>query len=145
MPTVSDILRIKGQALHTIEASHSVLQAVQVMNDKRIGAVLVQRESKTVGIFTERDVLTRVVARQLDPAALRVEEVMTREMIFCGPFTELGEVAGIMRSQRIRHLPVRDVQDQVVGMISIGDVNAYYVTDKQATIDNLSDYICGRS
>ena len=145
MPTVNDVLRLKGQALYTVPADASVLAAVQLMNDRRIGALLVTENGQYVGIFTERDVLTRIVARQVEPDLTRVGEVMTRDLLCTDLFADLDEVGKIMQTRRLRHLPVKDVEDQVVGMISIGDLNAFHVQDKQQTIENLSDYICGRS
>ena len=102
-------------------------------------------DDQLVGIFTERDVLTRLVGTGMDPRKVPVQDVMTRDVLCCGVFTDLDEVAQIMQSRRIRHLPVKDVEDTVIGMISIGDVNACNVQLKQATIENMTDYICGRS
>jgi len=114
------------------------------MNKYRVGALLVMSEDKLLGIFTERDVLTRVVASGRKAHELKVAEVMTQEVLCCKLNTELDEVAEIMQLRRIRHLPVRDNAERVVGLISIGDVNAYHVMQKQRTIENMTDYICGR-
>jgi CBS domain-containing protein len=145
MPTVNDILRTKGQSLVTVGVDATALEAVHVMNDHRVGAVLVMDRDQIAGIFTERDVLRRVVAGDLSPRDLPVRDVMTQEVLCSDIFTDLDEVAHIMQSQRIRHLPVRDVSGRIVGMISIGDVNAFHVTQKQATIESMTNYICGRS
>lgn len=145
MPTVNDILRIKGQRVVTIDVDATALQAVRVMNDQRVGAVLVMDGDQIAGIFTERDVLRRVVAGEICPNDLPVRGVMTQEVLCCDIFTDLDEVAHTMQTRRIRHLPVRDVSNRIVGMVSIGDVNAFNVSQKQATIDNMTDYICGRS
>ena len=145
MPTVADILRTKGTIVHTVDASATVLSAVHDMNQKRIGAVLVMQQGQVAGILSERDILTRVVAEQKDPRTMLVGEAMTREVLFCDPGSDLDDVAELIRARRIRHLPVRDGQDRIAGIISIGDINAYHVQAKQATIENLSDYICGRS
>jgi CBS domain-containing protein len=145
MPSVNDILRQKSSSLITTDPYATVLQAVQTMNRNRVGAVLVMdADNDLVGIFTERDVLTRVVARELDPRSTPVHEVMTTDVLACSLETDLDDIAEIMKGRRIRHVPVRDGHDQLVGMISIGDVNAYHVMAKQATIENMTDYICGR-
>lgn len=145
MPTVNDVMRIKGQSLVTVNISSSVMDAVRVMNDHHIGAVLVMDEDDLAGIFTERDVMRRVVAADLNPLLTPVRSVMTANVICCGVFTDLDDVAQTMQHRRVRHIPIRDADDTVVGVISIGDVNAYNVAQKQATIENMTDYICGRS
>jgi CBS domain-containing protein len=145
MPTVNDILRQKHGELITIDPYATVLEAVQKMNRNRVGAALVtDDDSNLVGIFTERDVLARVVANELNPREALVHEVMTEDVLYCGTETDLDDVAEVMKIRRIRHLPVRDEHDRLVGMISIGDINAYNVAAKQATIDNMTDYIWGR-
>jgi CBS domain-containing protein len=145
MPTVSDIIRVKGRDVFMIDSEATVLETVQMMNEHRVGAALVTSGGEVLGIFTERDVLSRVVGQQRDPAGTRVRQVMTANLIYCDAMTDLDEIAQIMQARRIRHLPVRGEDERLMGMISIGDVNAYHVMQKQATIENLTDYICGRS
>ncbi len=144
MPTVSDVVRLNERDLVTVPSSATVMEAVQVMNANRIGAVLVMDGHRVAGIFTERDVLTRIVVPERCPREAHVRDVMTSEVLCCHLLTDLDEVAALMQSQRIRHLPIVDDDGTPTGMISIGDVNAFNVRDKQATIQNLSDYICGR-
>jgi CBS domain-containing protein len=88
--------------------------------------------------------MQRVVAAGRDPRAVRVRDVMTSEVLCCRLLTDIDEVAALMQSQRIRHLPIIDANDDPTGMISIGDINAFNVQHKQATIENLADYIYGR-
>lgn len=144
MPTVSDVIRLHERELITIRPSATVMEAVQVMNDNHIGAVLVMDGNRLAGIFTERDVLRRVVAAGRNPRDLRIREVMTTEVLCCRPLTDIDDVAALMQTQRIRHLPIIDENDIPTGIISIGDINAFNVQHKQATIDNLADYIYGR-
>ena len=145
MPTVNDVLRIKGQRVFSITPAATVLDAVKEMNSNRIGALLVMDKGVLVGIFTERDILTRVVATERNSVDLKVAEVMTSDVYCCGLQADLDNISEIMRSKRIRHIPVLDADSKVVSIISIGDVNAFNISQKQATIENLSDYICGRS
>ena len=145
MSTVNDVLRVKGNTVHCVDASATVLGAVRSMNLNRVGAVVVTDRGEMVGIFTERDVMTRVVAREVDPREMLVREVMTAHVACCTPETELDAIAEIMQRQRIRHLPVKDAQERLLGMVSIGDINAYHVASKQAVIEDLSGYIHGRS
>jgi CBS domain-containing protein len=144
MGTVHDILSRKPITLHSVEEHASILDAAQIMNDHRIGSVVVMRDGRISGILTERDILTRVVARSLDPQTTRVSQVMTREVLTARPTTRLNEARSVMRDKRIRHLPV--VQgEQVLGMISIGDLNQAEHGVLVETIQSLEVYIAGGS
>ena len=145
MATVHDVLAAKGATLHTVDAHITVLMATQLMNEHKIGAVVVTDQGRVAGIFTERDVLARVVAEQRLPSETRVGEVMTREVICCQPDTDLDEVSAIMKDRRIRHLPVCCGNDgKLLGLVSIGDVNAHYASNQAQTIHFLSEYVYGR-
>ncbi len=145
MPTVNDILAAKGRSLHTISPETDVLSATRKMNEFQVGALVVEDAARQIaGIFTERDVLRRVVAEQLDPAEITVGQVMTPQVVCIEPTTDLGEVQQVMKTRRIRHLPV--VEDgKLLGMISIGDVNGFFARDGQVKVHFLSEYIYGRS
>jgi CBS domain-containing protein len=145
MPTVRDVLACKGDHVHTIAAEAAVLQAKRVRNDPKIGALVVMDQGRVAGIFTERDVLTRVVAEEKSPSVVRVEDVMTRDVICCNIDDDLDEVSAIMKAKRIRHVPVCDGDGRIQGMISIGDVNAQYASNAEQTIHFLNDYIYGRA
>lgn len=145
MPTVHDVLRVKGRDVHCIDAGQTVLEATKRMNQHKVGALVVMDGERVAGIFTERDVLRRVVAEERAPADLIVREVMTQDVIYCELEADLDDIAGIMRQQRIRHIPVCGDDGGVLGMISIGDVNAHYASTQQQTIHFLSDYIYGRA
>jgi len=144
MPTVRDVLAVKGQSLQTIDSRATVLEATRKMNQHKIGALVVMEEDRVAGMFTERDVLTRVIAEELPPAAVQVGMVMTREVICCALDDDLDEVSAIMKSRRVRHVPVCDCEGGLLGMISIGDVNAQYASNAEQTIHFLNDYIYGR-
>jgi CBS domain-containing protein len=144
MATAHDVLAAKGASLHTVDAHMSVLDATQLMNQHKIGAVVVTDSGRVSGMFTERDVLTRVVAEQRNPAEVSVGQVMTRDVICCEPDTDLDEVSAIMKERRVRHLPVCGPGGTVVGLISIGDVNAHYASNQTQTIHFLSEYVYGR-
>jgi CBS domain-containing protein len=145
MPTVQDVLRDKGGRVQTIPASRSVMEAINQMNQHKIGALVVVDEERIVGMFTERDVLRRVVPDARRPEEILVGEVMTRDVVCCASTADLDEVSTIMKERRIRHLPVCDDHEQLIGLISIGDVNAQHASHQQATIHYLSDYIYGRA
>jgi len=118
MPTVRDILAEKGSQVHRIAATASVLEATRAMNDHQVGALVVMDGAQIAGIFTERDVLRRVVAEERAPSAVRVGDVMTRNVVCCRPETDIDEASRIMRDRRVRHLPVADDRGQILGMIS---------------------------
>jgi CBS domain-containing protein len=145
MPTVRDVLAAKGNGLHTVRADATVLEATREMNRHKIGALVVTEDGDhVVGIFTERDVLMRVVAEEQTPSDMRVGDVMTKDVICCSPEDDLDEVSAIMKTHRIRHVPVCAGDGRVLGMISIGDVNAQYASNAEQTIHFLNDYIYGR-
>ena len=145
MPTVKDILVEKGSQVHRIAASATVLEATRAMNDQQIGALVVMDGPRIAGIFTERDVLRRVVAEERQPSQVSVGEVMTLNVVCCRPDTDIDEASRIMRDRRIRHLPVADESGHLLGMISIGDLNAFHASTQEAKIHFLSDYVYGRA
>lgn len=144
MPSARDILAQKGFSVHAIVSSSSVLEAVERMNQLRVGAVVVMDQGRVAGMFTERDVLRRVMGENRDAASTSVADVMTTEVICCPPDTDLDEISGIMRTSRVRHLPVCDEDGDMLGMISIGDVNAFHASKQEATITYLNEYLYGR-
>jgi len=140
---VKDILAKKGSFVASVKRNQTVLEAAREMNARRIGALVVTDADNVVGIFTERDVMTRVVALQLDPAATRIEQVMTCPVACCRPETTLDECREVMTTKRIRHLPVVD-NGKLVGIITSGDVMAKAVDEQREKIDRLErsiDYL----
>ena len=144
MATVRDILARKGSQVWSIGAEATVLQAARFMTENKIGALLVLDGERIVGMFSERDILQRVVAEGRDPVQAAVGDVMTTEVACCTSDTELAEARGAMKNRRIRHLPVVDGDERLLGIISIGDLNAFQVADQEQTIFLLSEYLYGR-
>ena len=145
MPVVSDLLLSKGSHIFTISPSAKVLDAIARMNEHQIGALVVMEGSQIVGMFTERDVLRRVMAQMRPPEHVTVAEVMTTQVIICPDDTDVEDVSRIMKDRRIRHLPVCDADGGLRGLISIGDLNAFYASAQEQTIHYLTDYIYGRA
>ncbi|MCG3139064.1 MAG: Inosine-5'-monophosphate dehydrogenase [Phycisphaerae bacterium] len=144
MPIVQEILKTKGQEVKACADDTTVLEAAKVMAQNRIGAVVVTSGPKVVGIFTERDVLNRIVALGREPANTLVREVMTSPVACCQLNTKLTECKAVMSSRKLRHLPV--VEDgELRGMISMGDITSREVTDQATTIEYLSEYLYGRT
>jgi CBS domain-containing protein len=145
MAIVNDILAQKGsRVVVTVAKGETVLRAAQVMNEHRIGALVVLEGDQIAGMFTERDVLRRVVGEERAPAATKVEEVMTAEVACCAPQTPVEEARAAMKNQRIRHLPVVDGDGRLRGLVSIGDLNAFESASKEETIFWLNEYLYGR-
>lgn len=140
MATVQNILAKKGSDIISVAPRETVLHAAELMNDRGIGGLVVTEGKRLAGIFTERDILRRVVAKRRDPATTKVADVMTTPVTACGPDTPLDECAAMMTGKRIRHLPV--VGDKgLIGVITIGDVLAFQVSDQQQTIDYMHHFM----
>ncbi len=145
MPKISLILSEKGSVVHQVTQGATVLEAAKIMNDHQCGSLVVMKDDKLVGIITERDVLSRVVAEQRDPASTPVVAVMTHEVAVCGLETKIEEARTVMRNRRIRHLPVVDKDHKLLGMISIGDLNAFRLNGQEQTIHFLHEYLYGET
>ncbi|MCX7012692.1 MAG: CBS domain-containing protein [Candidatus Sumerlaeota bacterium] len=144
MARVQEILEKKGCQVATIGPEVTVLEAARQMNARRIGALVVVEGESIVGMFTERDILTRVVVGQLDPATTRVGRVMTTPVACCRPDTRLEECMSVMTIKRIRHLPVIE-GTQLAGIVTSGDLLAREVAEHRETIEHLHQYIYGYS
>jgi IMP dehydrogenase len=140
MTTVKDILANKGAEVVSMVAGDSVLNAARLMNERGIGGIVVTDGDKMVGIFTERDILRRVVAERRDPAATTIGDVMTTPVVTCRFEATLDQCVGIMTEKRIRHIPV--VSDGgPEGIITSGDILAHQVREQKDTIDYLNSYV----
>ena len=140
MPTAQDILAKKPREVAIIDGAATVMDAAKIMSEQRIGSLVVGKREKIVGIFTERDVLNRVVARHLDPLKTIIKDVMTTPVACCQPSTKLAECRSVMTEKRIRHMPV--VKDNVLlGMISSGDILAMEFGEQRQTIEYLHEYL----
>jgi CBS domain-containing protein len=144
MATVRDILAVKGSQVASIGPEATVLDAAVLMNEHKIGSLLVMSGGQLIGIITERDILHRVVVTRRDPGVTPVLDVMTTEVICCQPHTSIEEARGVLKNRRIRHLPVVDELERLCGLISIGDLNAHETHDHEQTIHVLHEYIYGR-
>jgi CBS domain-containing protein len=140
--SIALLLDGKGRALHAVPVNVSVFEAVQKMNQHRIGAVLVMNGESLAGIFTERDVLIRVIAASLDPRAIPVSQVMTANVITVEPEATVQEVMEIFAAKHCRHLPV--VRDgRLLGLVSIGDVSRWLANAHRAEAESLRQYVAG--
>jgi CBS domain-containing protein len=144
MTRVKDILAAKGNHVMTVGPDATVLDAATIMNDQKIGSLVVLDGGRVIGMFTERDVLVRIVAERRDPAETRVRDAMTPEVVCCTPETTAEEAACAMKNRRIRHLPVVCEDGTICGMVSIGDLNARQCSEQEQTIYHLQEYLYGR-
>jgi CBS domain-containing protein len=145
MATVQDILSTKSAKVLTTRRDATVLEAINKMNEHGVGALVVCEGPIVVGMFTERDVLKKVAVSDHSPREIKVEDVMTYDVVCTGPREDVDEVRAVMKNRRFRHLPVCDERDgHLLGLISIGDLNAFEASHREATIHFLSEYIYGR-
>lgn len=140
MPTVRDLLLRKGTHVVSVPPTATVLEACAVMNERGIGGVVVCEERHLVGVFTERDVMRRVVAAQRDPAATRVGDVLTSNVVTTTMDATVADCRALMTARRIRHLPVLG-EDGIVGVVTTGDILAYEVALQEAHITELEKYV----
>lgn len=143
MATVRDLLAAKQTQLLSIGPDATALDAAMLMNEHKVGSLIVLEASRLCGIVTERDILQRVVAQRRDPPATQVRDIMTADLICCRLHTAVEEARVCMMERRVRHLPVLDEQDKLCGLVSIGDLNAHEARSKDMTIHLLHEYIYG--
>ena len=143
MKSVAEILRSKpDQTVYNIAPGASVYDAVRLMADKNIGALLVVDEGKIVGILSERDYARKVVLMDRSSKQTAVREVMTSTVMYARPDQSNEECMALMTDNRLRHLPVID-NGRLLGLVSIGDLVKDIISEQQFTIDQLQHYIQG--
>lgn len=139
---IREVLRHKGGTIHWVTSDTSVIDAVRVMNRHGIGAVLVKNGDVPVGIFTERDVLVRIVDAGRDPGRTLVDEVMTKSIVTISADRRVVDALRLMTERRVRHLPVID-SDRLIGLVSIGDLTKSLTRDLEEEVEQLEEYITG--
>ena len=143
MATVADILKSKSdQQVYAVAPTATVYEALRLMADKGIGALLIQEGDEIQGIFTERDYARKIVLMGRSSGETPVQEVMTTSVLFVQPSESTQACMQLMTSKRLRHLPVMEGA-QLVGLISIGDLVKEIISEQQFTISQLEHYIHG--
>jgi len=137
---LKDILKEKGSEVYSVELNASVTDAINLMVEKNIGAVIVMNGKRPVGIFTERDLMRRVCVSCKDPHQTKVKDVMTSGVIYGAPDDDIQYAINVMTQHRIRHLPIFD-GDQLVGIISIGDILKLQYKELEMENRVLKEYI----
>jgi len=143
MATVRHILQTKGNAIWSVTPDTSVYDALQMMAEKNVGALLVMSGVKLSGIFSERDYARKIILKGESSQTTAVKDVMTSMVVFVHPDQSIEECMALMTQKRVRHLPVFD-HERLVGLISIGDVVKEIISDQQQTIQHLENYITGK-
>ena len=140
MGTVRNILQTKGNAVYTVSPETSVYEALEELENNNLGSLVVVDNGKLIGIFTERDYARKVILKGRSSKETHVRDIMTERPLFVTPDSTIEACMQLMSSKFIRHLPVLD-NDQLVGVISIGDLVKFIINEKDFIIENLEHYI----
>jgi len=142
MKSVAQLLKAKGTIIHSVSPNASVLECLELFADKGIGAVPVMEGDRLIGIFTERDYARKVALRGKSSKDLKVQEIMTADVLWVGPERTNEECMALMTEKRVRHLPVME-GGKLIGIISIGDLVKDIIAEQQFVIGHLERYIMG--
>lgn len=142
MPSVSEILEQKGGMVLSVDSTESVFDAICLMAEVNIGAILVKDNETISGIFTERDYLQRIALKSLSSKETKVSEVMTKPVISAEPGDSVQQCMETMTTCRCRHLPIVE-NGKLLGIVSIGDLVKRMLEEKQSEVEKLNEYITG--
>lgn len=143
MMTVRQLLERKGSDIWSIKPDSSVYEAIEMMADKGIGALLVVKDDELVGIVSERDYARKVILKGRSSKGTPVKDIMTKRVLFVPPDRSLDECMALMSEKRIRHLPVME-DERLIGVFSSGDVIKAIISEQEYIIEQLESYIKGR-
>jgi CBS domain-containing protein len=140
MTTVRNLIERKGRVVFSVDPEDPVLEAIRMMADHHVGALVVMKGDQLQGIISERDYARKVILHGRSSAETPVGQIMTSPVLTVSPGQSVQECMQLMTERRVRHLPVVDA-GQVVGMVSIGDLVKAVIEDQQETIEQLENYI----
>ena len=140
MTHVRHLLDRKGRAIYSVKPDDPVLEAIRVMADRHVGALLVMEGARLVGIVSERDYARKIILKGRSSADTPVSQIMSSPVLTVGPQSSVQECMELMTEHRVRHLPVVE-SGRVVGVVSIGDLVKAVIQDQQETIEQLESYI----
>ncbi len=145
MKTVNEMLEIKGHDVWSISPSATVYQSIELMAEKEVGALTVLNDDlRLVGIISERDYARKVILKNKSSREIRVEDIMTRDVIYVGDQNTVDECIALMSRMKIRHLPVKD-GDTLTGIITVGDLLKFVIDEQTTVIEELESYIKGET
>lgn len=140
MANVKDLLARKGGNVLVVSPTTTVLDAAEQMNAQGTGSVLVVDGGRLTGIFTERDLMRRIVAVRLDPGTVPVSQVMTTALVTATLEATIGDCGALMSERRIRHLPVVE-GTRIAGVVTTGDILAWQLQEQQSVIQQLESFV----
>jgi len=143
MVSVAQILKQKGSDVWVISPEAKVLEALKLMAEKGVGALMVVEKDRVVGVMSERDYARKVMLKGKSSADTTVRDIMTSQVYAVHPENKAEECMALMTDKHIRHLPVID-KDKLVGVVSIGDIVKSIIVEQKVMIDHLQDYIMGK-
>ena len=143
MKTVTQLLRGKGHEVLSVSPEASVFEALKVMAEKNVGALLVVEGERLVGVFSERDYARKVILKGKASKEIPVREIMTSHILYVRPEQTIEDCMALMTDKRVRHLPVLE-EERLAGVISIGDVVKAIIAEQDFMIEQLQNYITGR-
>jgi len=142
MTTIAQLLNAKGDQIWSVEPKATIFEALEIMSEKEIGALLVMEDGKLTGIFSERDYARKVILKGKSSKETLVEELMTKKVFYIDSQNTINDCMAMMTAKRIRHVPVIE-DNQVVGIVTIGDVVNQIISEQEVTINHLENYITG--
>ena len=142
MTTIAQLLNTKGDQIWSVETKATIFEALEIMSEKEIGALLVMEDGKLTGIFSERDYARKVILKGKSSKETQVGELMTKKVFYIDSQKTINDCMAMMTAKRIRHVPVIE-DNQVMGIITIGDVVNQIISEQEVTINHLENYITG--
>ena len=144
MHTIGQLLESKGKDIWSIAPHATVFEALEIMAEKNVGVLLVIDDGEVVGIFSERDYARKVILKGKSSKDTSVGDLMTKEVLYVNPQNTLQECMALMTTKHIRHMPVFVENNQLIGVVTLGDVVKHIISDQEFTIRELEKYITGR-
>ena len=142
MTTIAQLLNTKGNQVWSVKPEATIFEALEIMSEKGIGALLVMEDGKLTGIFSERDYARKVILKGKSSKETPVGELMTKKVFYIDSQNTINDCMQMMTAKHIRHVPVIE-DNQVMGIVTIGDVVNQIISEQEVTINHLENYITG--